>query len=579
MKKIIYSLLFAVALSSCYEDKGNYDYKLDSMNEITSVSFSPSIIETAGGKVIEVQQALDETDTYRKVEVLLEQTLQNNLEELQFNWFRTYTDADGKSVKDTIHSKGFLEWNLPVGKAMEYNIFLQIYDNTTTLSHYSQFKIKTRPIFKNSLFVLHGEEGNRKLGNIEVIGNETKVRTDIMSITPENDYSNAVGLSYTTFYDLSTGRFAEANTLTVYNKEGGTKAYNPYGMSVKFVTNEIFKPENGNENFIFKKMIQTGDASNYTVYRVALSENGAVYVGNYIHSLYKPGYSYEIYGGDLEHQSDYEITAATITDSRYIFWDAKNNRFLYSAKTSGDFAQDEVSSLNSELISYTPVLDAHIDFTTLANSPKGMTAVLGYINYRESYDTQNAFFIFKDESTGDFYRYELTQIKNSGEKTNSSARENKAAFTIKGEKLRNSVDGISAMPNADISTITYNSWFTTNFLFYSDGKTIYRYSVSSGDNIPVYVAPEGYEITMMKFRTDDAANFTGDLGRILSIALYNGTNGAVAEIKFNTAADIDEDFTPLFYDKDDNNCTWGKIKDLQFTNEYMYKSDVYSEEQ
>ena len=95
----------------------------------------------------------------------------------------------------------------------------------------------------------------------------------------------------------------------------------------------------------------------------------------------------------------------------------------------------------------------------------------------------------------------------------------------------------------------------------------------------MYVAPEGYEITMMKFRTDDAANFTGDLGRILSIALYNGTNGAVAEIKFNTAADIDEDFTPLFYDKDDNNCTWGKIKDLQFTNEYMYKSDVYSEEQ
>ena len=213
MKKIIYSLLFAAALSSCYEDKGNYDYKLDSMNEITSVSFSPSIIETAGGKVIEVQQALDETDTYRKVEVLLEQTLQNNLEELQFNWFRTYTDADGKSVKDTIHSKGFLEWNLPVGKAMEYNIFLQIYDNTTTLSHYSQFKIKTRPIFKNSLFVLHGEEGNRKLGNIEVIGNETKVRTDIMSITPENDYSNAVGLSYTTFYDLSTGRFAEATTM------------------------------------------------------------------------------------------------------------------------------------------------------------------------------------------------------------------------------------------------------------------------------------------------------------------------------------------------------------------------------
>ena len=81
---------------------------------------------------------------------------------------------------------------------------------------------------------------------------------------------------------------------------------------------------------------------------------------------------------------------------------------------------------------------------------------------------------------------------------------------------------------------------------------------------------------MMKFRTEDSANFTGDLGRILSIALFNGTNGAVAEIRFNTAADVDEDFEPLFYDKDDSGKQWGFIKDMQFVNEYMYKSDVYS---
>lgn len=36
-----------------------------------------------------------------------------------------------------------------------------------------------------------------------------------------------------------------------------------------------------------------------------------------------------------------------------------------------------------------------------------MTAVLGYINYRDNYDLQNPYFIFKDETTGDYYRYEL----------------------------------------------------------------------------------------------------------------------------------------------------------------------------
>ena len=202
-----------------------------------------------------------------------------------------------------------------------------------------------------------------------------------------------------------------------------------------------------------------------------------------------------------------------------------------------------------------------------------MTALLGYINFRESYETQKAYFIFKDESTEEFYRYALSQVTVSGEKARSANEEKKAAFTIEVEKLKN------FMPDCDVSTITYNSWFTTNFIFYSDGKTIYRYNVTSGDNIPVYIAPQGYDITMIKFRTEDSSNFTGDLGRILSIGLYNGTNGAVAEMRFNTAADVDEDFEPLFYDKDDEGNQWGIIKDLQFVNEYMYKTDIYNTEQ
>ena len=50
-------------------------------------------------------------------------------------------------------------------------------------------------------------------------------------------------------------------------------------------------------------------------------------------------------------------------------------------------------------------------------------------------------------------------------------------------------------------------------------------------------------------------------------------------MRFNTAADVDEDFEPLFYDKDDEGNRWGIIKDLQFTNEYMYKTDIYNTEQ
>ena len=90
MKKISSFLLLTLLLAGCYEDLGNYDYTLDSMNEITAVTFTPSVVRSASGDIIEVQQALDESDTHRRVDAVVEQTLAQDLEALEFYWFRTY---------------------------------------------------------------------------------------------------------------------------------------------------------------------------------------------------------------------------------------------------------------------------------------------------------------------------------------------------------------------------------------------------------------------------------------------------------------------------------------------------------
>ena len=560
MKNILRVLLLSVLLSGCYEDKGNYDYTLDSMNEITAVSFSPSIYANK----IEVLQAMSEDDVLRRVDVILEQTLSDNIENLDFNWILTYNNKKGESVTDTVHSKGFLEVELPVGEKMSYDVFLQIYDKSTTLSHYSSFELKTRPIFQNSLFVLHGEEGDRKLGNIEVIGDNTNIRTDIQSVNLYNDYKNAIGLSYTLFYNFGynylTGRGDSkfVFSLSVYDDNAGATVYDPFGMDTKFVSRDIFKPKNS--NFVFKKMIQTGNAPDDNQYRIALSENGDVYIGNYTHVLYKPGYQNELDNDEL-HQTNYKITAATITHNRFLFWDEANGRFLYSAKNSDGMAYNEEGSTDS-LKTTNAMLDAHVDFSTLDKSPADMSAVLGYTNYRDNYTLQNSYFIFKDNE-GNFYRYELAAT-NTDKDGKDGGGEDKAAYTIKGELMKN------FNPGENLSTVTYNSWFTTNYLFYVNGSNVYRYNVSNGDNSIVYEAPAGYEITMIKFRTEDNAVFDGDLGRYLSIGLYNGINGAVAEIKFNTAADVDESFSPLFYEQDNNGNKWGRIKDMQFVREYQY---------
>ncbi|MBR3940815.1 MAG: hypothetical protein IKJ71_01475, partial [Bacteroidaceae bacterium] len=551
MKKISSLILFALILAGCYEDKGNYDYSLGSMNEILSVTFSPSITEGVGGSIIEVQQALEEDSRTRRIDAVVEQSLAKDLENLDFYWCRSYTDEDGRYVKDTILSKGFLEFDLPVGKAMSYDVYLHIYDRTTDLSHYSSFKINTRPVFKNSLFVMHGKEGDRKIGNIEVIGNETKIYTDVKSVTRDNNhYENATGFGYTTYMNIpeNLANIGVASALTLYSSNGETRAYDPHGMKVKFTAPQIFKPES--ENFSYKRTVQTGDPSNYTQYRVVLSENGEVYVGNFVHALYKPGFGCEN-NPDLPHQSDYEITAATITHNRFLMWDAKNERFLYAAKQDQGFAIDEASSIRPSHISMNPLLDANVKFEGLQRSPEGMTAVMGYINYRDGYDQQNAYFIFKDEATGSYYRYEL-QMQDIGDGSKvapargADGRESEklSAYTILSSKK------LTGLTPTDMSTITYNSWFTTTNLFFVEGNAVYRYNVSNGDKFVVYEAPQGYDITKIKFRTEESSAFSDDLGLHLNIVLFNGTNGAIAEIKFNTAADVDSSYEPKFYDRD-----------------------------
>lgn len=572
MKKISLFLLLPFLLTACYQDKGNYEYSLGTMNEILSVTFSPAV----SSRVIEVQQALDEEGSKCRIEAIVEQSLAKDLENLEFYWNRTYVNQQGAEVKDTIHTKGYLEVELPIGKPMSYDIFLEIYDKSTDLSHYSKFTIKTRPVFKNSLFVLHGSEGERKVGNIEVIGSETKTYTDIKAITrDENHYENATGFGYTTYWNIPIDGSPDGatNVLTVYGNNGETRAYNPHGMDVKFTAEQIFKPNN--QEFSYLRTMQTGDPSNGSQYKVVLTENGDVYVGNYVHALYKPGAGCEN-NPNLPHQSDYTITAATITGNRFLMWDAKHGRFLYSAKNDGGFAVDEGSSIDASDVSMNALLDAHVKFVGLQKSPAEMTAVMGYINYRDNYDQQNAFFIFKDEATGDYYRYELLKLEiGDGSKVNGrrgvdGEQEVLSAYSIVSEKR------LTGLTPTNMSTITYNSWFTTSTLFFAKGNTVYRYNVSNGDCFVVYEAPEGYEVTKIKFRAEESSAFSVDLGLYLDIVLFNGTNGAVAGMKFTTSSDIDEDYGTRFYDKDNQGNSWGEIKDIQFVYDYLYKQ-IYEE--
>src|SRR3712207_4356573 len=126
---------------------------------------------------------------------------------------------------------------LPKGQSTTYNVMLQIKDKTTDVSHYSEFVVATRPIFKNSIFVLHGTPGNMKLGNVEKVGADVNVRTDayaLMHPGEENPFAQATRLLYqATMTFVNYTKMVESDNLIAFIDGGEAKVYKPFGLERK----------------------------------------------------------------------------------------------------------------------------------------------------------------------------------------------------------------------------------------------------------------------------------------------------------------------------------------------------------
>ena len=536
------SLLVAGMFSSCYEDKGNYTYSFDGMNAIDTLIFSPASVETLTGQTIEFTQPLTADETHKRIEVQVGQTLLKNTDHLDFQWIRSYQKGK-ETVTDTFTTKGYLDVELPVGKATRFTVHLKVHDRSTGLSRYQNFAVATRPIYKNSLFFLHGKAGSVQLGNVETVGSVTNVRSDAYKLMFH------YGL-------VAEGRdFLKKQNFIVFLNKGEVKTYDPFGLTPRYTAYKDFVvPVSAQGAFLAEKIGMTGDPSNQSDFYYMLGKDGRFLTARTIPSFKMPATEGSV--------ANYNVTAAAITASHFVLWDGRNNRFLYVSKDDGYGIWAEQQAYQAQLNN--PVLDAHVDFSGLKEglSPVGKKAIYGYIQYRENYNKATPYFIFRDKAAPNYYLYHLTSTATDGDK-GSGGSGDEPAYTIKGQKL----EGFTP---SSVATILYNTWFSTNYLFYADGADVVRYNVNNGDKAVLYSAPAGYTIACMKFRSEDTFIYSADLGRYLSIGLNNGANGAIAEIKLNTASDVDETYTPLFYDKDSEGHKLGNILDVQFVREYSY---------
>ena len=572
MKNIIYVAMSALLLTSCYEDKGNYDYRFDSMNQvdISNVSYQPEAYEGVSGKVIEVQLPLTE-DKVQRVEAKLSQTLSDNYDNLDFTWYTAYTATKRdpmtgrevtETVRDTLRTNGYVDLNFPANTDRNYSVIMEVKDRTTDLDYYAKLNVKTRLLFKNSLFFLHQKGGETFLGNVEKIGTMLESRSNAYKTAKptitDNPFADAIKLGYMSCYS------PEVNGLMVFRSNGRGNTYNVFKALDTY--NVPLVPA-VSSSFVASRVITVGNIAG-NIFKCLLSRDGQFYMGKWAPYYTVPGEDAE----ESLQSGDYRVTAATVTESYYVLWDAKINRFIYQSNSDwfpfqlNEYAQNPPHSVY-------PVMDAKVDFSSLGTlSPVGKTAVYGFIaSHNEFFPDAKPQFIFKD-ADNNFYLYELTPVDAGGKSRGGDAGASESAFTITGKKLPD------FHPGSNLASITYNPWFSTNYIFYAKDDNVIRHNLSNGDEQVVYTAPAGYTVSVIKFRTEDAeSNSTmgsnlGDLGLYLSIGMNKESNGAVAEIKLTPAADVDESFS-LFCDKDSEGNAFGRILDLQFAHVYTYSKD------
>lgn len=563
----------ALLLTSCYEDKGNYDYRFDSMNQvdISNVSYQPEAYEGVSGKVIEVQLPLTE-DKVQRVEAKLSQTLSDNYDNLDFTWYTAYTATNRdpmtgrevtETVRDTLRTNGYVDLNFPANTDRNYSVIMEVKDRTTDLDYYAKLNVKTRLLFKNSLFFLHQQGGETFLGNVEKIGTMFESRSNAYKTAKptitDNPFADAVKLGYTSC------PYPEVNGLMVFRSNGRGNTYNVFKA---LDTYDVPLVPAVSSSFVASRVITVGNIATGNIFKCLLSRDGQFYMGKWAPYYTVPGEDAE----ESLQSGDYRVTAATVTESYYVLWDAKNNRFIYQSNSDwfpfqlNEYAQNPPHSVY-------PVMDAKVDFSSLGTlSPVGKTAVYGFIaSHNEFFPDAKPQFIFKD-ADNNFYLYELTPVDAGGKSRGGDAGASESAFTITGKKLPD------FHPGSNLASITYNPWFSTNYIFYAKDDNVIRHNLSNGDEQVVYTAPAGYTVSVIKFRTEDAeSNSTmgsnlGDLGLYLSIGMNKESNGAVAEIKLTPAADVDESFS-LFCDKDSEGNAFGRILDLQFAHVYTYSKD------
>lgn len=569
MKHILSTVLFLMAilfLHSCYEDKGNYNYHFDKINNVDTIIFKPQAYvdgyePTISNGINDNSYQIDyikpgKPDTLdARINVELVTSIPEEIQNFEYYWYRTY-QWNANTVKDTVRTNGYMDIKIPGDNTIDYSVILEVRDTKNELSKFVTLNIRTKEWFTNSLFVLHGNSnGNMHLGNVEFSDQGFTVTPDAFERvnkdeSVQNPFARTRLLGFRTEY-------RNGSELLCFNTDGTAEVYNPFGLERKY--NTQFVMPTSAQPFIAKSLINYCPSSSGSDFRAVISTEGQFYKSRTLFRFFEPGKDTE----SVEHipADQYKVAGGVMLDGYYLFYDKQNYRFIYTVTNDGfnpnnpDAGRDEQKMTN-------PVLDTYVDLSVLPEKYKlngSKELVFSYINYFNYYALgQESRFIFYDSNTQTNFLYELTPQDSKDEKKDE---ESDSKFSI---SKYSELEDIKLEPG---TPVIYNPAYTLDFIFYAEGGTVYRYNVANGEKGIIYEAPAGYEVSLLKFRQNDNYPMWKKLYLYLTIGLNQGSKGAIAEVKLLTSGDVDESWGPKLYEGFEN------ITDVQFCNELTYGLD------
>lgn len=475
MKTLIY-ILVVLLLASCYEDKGNYDYK-----EINSVDVSLN-------EVYAVRLGKDTTVT---IIPQLSQSLQENTENLKYAWLHStinemfYAEALSYNKDlDTVGTEENLRFHIdPNEKNLKYEHYfrLNVYDEITGIEYPANTIIKLIKPYNGAWMVLHAKDGQTKLGAVEYIDGDIQVRKEAFynetgkrfagkplclgQYTTSSKYYG-YGSSWNMFYVI-TDVPTEAG---VYCQWKGFEKKDSLSRMVAPMARSGFDYQN------IKLLDGDGSAS------ALLLSNNVLYQIPRAGKVYKPGTKLE---GEMK------ITLASKVSNTALLYDEAGHRFAFYYNTSNGSGVKKYDPLyfsegeeNVDLIQEIPIRDGNVSVVNpnkLSPDQKVLYVGVGY-QYDQDRTQMYGYALAKSEDKCCVYEF------------------NSKGFTDPTYASFNGYYQFELPQNLDENSHFVSSPPYSGIIFYASRNKVYRldFKQSGGKAKVIYTHPGG-KVSKMKF--------------------------------------------------------------------------------